>query len=312
MPHKNSTLARIALFTYNRPVHTQKVLEALCDNKLASQSELIIFSDGAKREADIDRVLKTREVIKKVIGFKNIELVFRENNFGLAKSIISGVTELIDTYQKLIILEDDLVTSPYFLKFMNDALDYYENDDRVISVNGYRYPFKKETENNYFLKGADCWGWATWKRGWNLFKPDGQKLLAQIREQKAEYEFDVLGSYPYCKMLQDQVEGRNDSWAIRWQASAFLQKKMTLYPKTSLVQNIGIDGSGTHSNTSSVFDTFLSPEAVPLTDIPVVESEEIRAALRKYFLSLREPIWRRAQNRIRRMLRKRAESIFSL
>ena len=144
-------------------------------------------------------------------------------------------------------LEDDLLTSPYFLDFMNEGLSIYEEDEKVISIHGYVYPISEKLPETFFLRGADCWGWATWKRGWDLFEPDGGLLLNKLEESKQTEEFDFNRSYPYTQMLKDQINGKTNSWAVRWYASAFLQNKYTLYPGKSLVSNIGGDGSGTNT-----------------------------------------------------------------
>jgi hypothetical protein len=225
---------------------------------LSSESELYIYSDYPKNEAASAAVREVREYIKTVNGFKKVEIIYQEKNLGLAKSIVSGVTEIVQRFGKVIVLEDDLVTSPYFLTYMNDALDIYENDDQVACIHGYTYPIKNPVPETFFLKGADCWGWGTWKRAWELYEPDGQILLDKLVERKLEYEFNFDGSYPYIQMLRDQIAGLNDSWAIRWYASAFLKNKLTLYPGKSLVQNIGNDGTGTHSSESSRFKVDLN------------------------------------------------------
>lgn len=245
-------LAPIALFVYNRPLHTRQTIEALQKNILASESDLIIFSDGPKDSMESkEGFLAVREYLKTVRGFKNIKIIEREENYGLAKSIIAGVGEVVREYDRIIVLEDDMITSRYFLQYMNGALDLYENDDNVISVHGYTFPVKEDLPETYFLKGADCWGWATWKRGWDLFETDGQDLLEKLENNKLTEEFDFSGSYPYTQMLRDQISGKNNSWAIRWYASAFLKNKLTLYPGKSLIYNTGLDGSGTHCHSGS-------------------------------------------------------------
>lgn len=272
--------AAIALFVYNRPWHTKQAIEALQKNKLAKESDLIIFSDGPKgegRESVVAnqisavggqktdhrqpitdyRIQEVREYIRTITGFKSLRIVERERNLGLANSIISGVTEVVNKYGKIIVLEDDLVTSPYFLQYMNDALNLYENEEKVISIHGYVYPIEGLPET-FFLKGADCWGWATWKRGWDLFEADGKKLLTQLKEKKLLKRFDFDEAYPYTKMLKDQIEGKNDSWAIRWYASALIHDKLTLYPGKSLVKNIGTDSSGTHGDNLKNFTPLMT------------------------------------------------------
>lgn len=277
------TLTPIALFVYNRPEHTKKTVEALLKNILASESELFIFSDGYKNESDKNAVMEVRKFIKTISGFKSIQIIERPENWGLAKSIISGVTEIVNKHGRIIVLEDDLVTSPYFLKYMNEALDMYENEELVISVHGYIYPVKEILPETFFLRGADCWGWATWKRGWGLFESDGQKLLGELVARKLTKKFDLDDVYPYTQMLKGQIEGLNDSWAIRWYASAFLKDKLTLYPGRTLVSNIGFDDSGTHAGKVINFEDKIFDRPLVLERIPIVENNEALESIKKYF-----------------------------
>src|SRR5262249_35869456 len=154
----------------------------------------------------------------------------RERNFGLAQSIVQGVSGTVAQHGRIIVLEDDMVTSPHFLTYMNQALDKYADEARVVSIHGYVYPVEQPLPETFFLPGADCWGWATWKRGWSCFNPDGQFLLNELKRQKLIRDFDFNGAFPYSEMLQAQIKGANDSWAVRWYASALLAGKLTLYP----------------------------------------------------------------------------------
>jgi len=185
------------------------------------------------------------------------------------------------------VLEDDLVTSPYFLQYMNDALNLYENDNRVISIHGYCYPIDGLPET-FFLKGADCWGWATWKRGWSLFEQDGSRLISELERRKLVERFDCFGAYDFSGMLKGQIEGRNDSWAIRWYASALLQGKLTLYPGKSLVHNTGNDASGRHCAAIDAFDAALSLSPVQVGDITVEEHPGVLAQFH-HFLKQAKP-----------------------
>ena len=223
-------LSPIVLFVYNRPKHTKATIEALLKNEEAQYINLIIYSDAAKNERAIKGVFETREYIKTIKGFKSLTIIEREKNWGLAKSIIDGVTHNVNKYGTIIVLEDDLVTSPYFLKYMNEALHKYKDEDSIVCIHGYVYPTKKKLPETFFIKGADCWGWATWKRGWDLFNPSAENLLKEIEEKKLQKKFDFNFTYPYVQMLKDQINGKCDSWAIRWLASAFLKDKLTLYP----------------------------------------------------------------------------------
>ena len=237
--------APIVLFVYNRPAHTRRTVEALLTNKPASVSSLIVFSDGAKSEEAVPLVAQVRDYIDKIEGFNSVTVVKRDKNWGLAGSIIDGVTQVVNQYGKIIVLEDDIITSPYFLDYMNDALDLYENEEKVASVNAYMYPIEGLPET-FFLRAADCWGWGTWRRAWALFEYDGSKLLHEVKRLGLVDIFNFGGTYPYSKMLKDQVRGKNDSWAVRWAASVLINNKYGLYPGKSMVENIGIDGTGRH------------------------------------------------------------------
>lgn len=273
----------VALFVYNRVEHTQRTVAALQQNTIASETELIVFSDGAKNDSNIHNVEIVRAYIRTIAGFKQVRIVERNKNFGLAENIINGVTQVVEEFGSVIVLEDDLVTSPHFLKYMNDALNCYHDDDQVVSIHGYIYPVKKKMPETFFIKGADCWGWATWKRGWNLFNRNGQELLDKIVLLRKEREFDFDNSYPYVQMLMDQIAGKNNSWAVRWYASAFLADKYTLYPGRTMVNNIGFDGSGTHcGKTDEKKDTSIET-LVKVERVPIVENAFARRCITAHF-----------------------------
>lgn len=303
---KSNSLAPIVLFVYNRLWHTRQTIEALQRNTLASESELFIYSDGAKNEDECAKVLQVRDYVKKVGGFKKVTVIERDKNWGLANSIIDGVTQAVNKFGRVIVLEDDLVTSSFFLRYMNDALKLYKDFNEVISVHGYQYPLKElqSLPETYFIKGADCWGWATWDRGWNLFELDGQKLLDELQTKGLQNEADFNGSHKFVQMLKNQINGRNDSWAIRWYFSAFLKNKYTLYPKLSLVQNIGNDSSGTHcGSTANYFIEELSHK-LPLfyNSNKIVENFKARGLMEKYFRTMKKNIIRKVSSKIKQGL----------
>lgn len=277
-------LAPIVLFTYNRLEHTQKTVEALKDNVLASESELFIFSDGGKDEESWQKVNEVREYLKTIEGFKKIEIFESQVNKGLANSIIEGVTKIVDEYGKIIVLEDDIITGRYFLKFMNDALEVYQNEELVGTVTGYLEP-ELNPKNNFFSKKGSSWGWATWKRTWDLFEADGQKLLYELEKKRLIKEFDFLGACPFSQMLQDQIAGKNNSWAIRFYASYFLHEKLNFVAKKSLIRNIGFDSSGTHCGTTKRYDKEVFNEEIK------VEKQEVKEnlAIKKIYISKNIP-----------------------
>ena len=282
------TLSPIVVFTYNRPEHTRLTIEALLNNEFASQSDLIVYSDGWKDEITKQSILATRKYLHAITGFKSLKVIERNENFGLGNNIIDGVTTTLMSYDRIIVLEDDLITSPFFLKYMNEGLNEYEKEDDVISIHGYVYPMKKKLPDTFFIKGADCLGWGTWKRGWNLFEKDGSILLDKITKEKKHSEFDFNGSYPYSKTLEKQVGGITNSWAIRWYASAFINNKLTLYPRQSLIFHNGSDGSGTNCGISDEFKVTLSQEPLTVGNIDIVENKKARKAFIHYFRYTRQ------------------------
>ena len=278
-------LSPIAFFAYKRPEHTRKSLESLSQNEGAESSDLFIFCEGAKRIEDEEAVRQVRQVVRSKQWCGNVHIIEHEKNMGCANSIIYGVTKICEEYGSVIVLEDDMVTSPYFLTYMNESLEIYSNDDRVISIHGYIYPVKSKLPETFFLRGADGWGWATWQRGWKCFNPDGQYLLDELQKLDMTNEFDFNGTYGYTQMLKDQIAGKIDAWDIRWYASAFLEDKLTLYPRHSLVHNIGNDSSGTHCNTTSKFDATLSLTPIKVDRIEVKELKLARLQFENFFSS---------------------------
>lgn len=284
--------APVALFVYARPDHARRTVEALLNNPEAADTDLIVFSDAAKMPDKSGAVEEVRRYIDGIQGFRSVTVYRRPFNFGLAKSIIEGVTKVLTEYNSVVVLEDDMITSPHFLAYMNDGLTRYINDDRVISLHGYMYPVSDPLPEAFFLRGADCWGWATWRRGWALFNPDGQFLLDELRRQNSLNAFDFNGAYGYSAMLQGQIAGSNDSWAIRWYASAYLANKLTLYPGKSLVYNIGNDSSGIHSGTSTALDVGVANSPIHLSGIQVEPSENAAKAVERFFRKKKKPVKR--------------------
>lgn len=283
-------LAPIALFVYNRLDHVRRTVDALRNNHLAKESELFIFSDGPRDSQSEEDVARVRGYIKTIKEFKRVTITERDRNFGLSRSITSGVTELISGHGKAIMLEDDLTTSRYFLKFMNEGLLAYENEEKVISICGYMYPLRKKYSDTIFLRVADIWGWATWKRGWDLFSSDGRDLYGRLKSGNALKKFNLDGYFDYAKILRLQAEGKNDSWDVCLYASSFLNGKLSLYPWKSLVINTGFDGSGRHGGVIDYYKTELADEPIAVNRAPVAENEgaarEIGLYLRRQRLNI--------------------------
>lgn len=290
----------IALFTYNRPEHTRITVEVLQMNKLSAQSDLFIFSDGPKEGDSGTKVQEVRNYLKTIKHFKSISIIERKSNFGLSANILDGVRKIISEFGKIIVLEDDLLTSPYFLDYMNEGLRLYENDEKVISIHSYLLPVEEKLPNTFFLRGADCLGWATWKRGWDLFQPDGNLLLKRLIESKQTKQFDFDNCYPYTQMLMDQISGKNNSWAIRWYASAFLENKFTLYPGKSLITNNGGDGSGTNNGFEYAQPVPFYPDLIEIKQIEVKQNEEAYKAFANYHRkAMHPPLWSKIKRKLK-------------
>ena len=280
-----SKFAPIALFTYNRADHTRRAVESLLQNAEAKDSDLFIFSDGPKNEKAVRGVADNREYIHTVTGFKTVTIVEREKNWGLANSLIAGITDVINKYGRVIVVEDDLILSPYFLKFMNDGLEKYKDDDRVGTITGFVPPIGEILPETFFLTYFKCWGWATWKRAWDLLETDARPLLKGLRFKRKK--FDVGGGVCNYGNLYCQKVGLVDSWYLRYYASLFLKGKLSLYPGRSVATNEGLDGSGTHcgAELKRSFEAHNSQTPIKVNDVEVIENLQVFRIFKKYFLS---------------------------
>lgn len=294
--------APIAVFAYNRPQHLLRTLNALKNNKEAVFSDLFIFLDGAK-ENNQNLIREVEIVAENCTGFASKKIIKRDKNIGLANNIISGINQVLKDYDRIIVLEDDLMPSPYFLQFMNDGLFVYESDEIVASIHGYRHPLKQPLPPLFFLKYPTSWGWATWRRAWLNFEPDGSKLLARLKEKRKTKEFDFNGNYRFTRMLQRQINGLNNSWAIRWYASVFLNDMLCLYPSESFIKDFGNDGSGENCFNDSIFDVELSEQKIEVDRINLEENRMVRAFYAEYFWHI-DSLFSRIKIRIMRVLRK--------
>ena len=296
-------LAPVVLFAYARLDHLQQTIESLQRNPEAAASALHVYCDGPPNDQVKLRTDAVRTYVDSLQGFASVTRVYRNTNLGLAKSIISGVTELLSQHPTVIVMEDDLVVSSHFLGFMNSALSCYKDDVRVASIHGYCYPTQEALPETFFMKGADCWGWATWARAWAQFEPDGRRLLQQLRQRKLSYDFDLDGSYPFTRMLRGQIAGRNDSWAIRWHASCYLANMLTLYPGRTLVENIGHDDSGTHCAPTNVYSSPLEMKPVLIHRIALQPSLAGRLSFINFFRANKENLFRKVMRHMSKRLK---------
>ena len=279
-------LAPIVLFVYNRPWHTERTINALKLNSLASDSDLFIFSDGPKNEENKNSVEEVRKYLKTINGFKSINIVERKENIGLGTSVILGVTEIVEKFGFVIVLEDDLIVSPFFLEYMNRALIMYKNYKEVGSINSFFYPVKGKLPESFFARIPDSCGWGTWSDRWLLLNHDPAYLYKEIKRRKMVRKFNIDGTYPFFQMLKGQIKGLNSSWAIRWYSSLFLADKVNLYYGKNLVKNIGWDGSGTHCGGVELFKSDFYVENIDnLKFIQPTETISVINLLKKYFSS---------------------------
>lgn len=268
--------APIALFIYKRPEHARRAIVSLqaCDG--AHSSPIYVFADGPKTEAEMPAVEATRAVARELLG-GNAVFVEQRRNRGLANSIIAGTTELCDRYGTSIIVEDDLMLAPSFLRFLNQGLERYRDEPRVMQVSGYMFdvPSIAHEREGLFLPMTTSWGWATWKRAWDLFDPSATGWSARLGDDAEARRFNLDGRYDYARMLKRQMNGEIDSWAIRWYYSVFAHDGLVLFPPRTLVSNRGFDGSGTHDRLARAAHE-VPLETVASFDLPseVAESRQ--------------------------------------
>lgn len=293
----------ILLFVYNRPSHTRRCIESLLKNSLASESHLFIYADGAKDESQQEAVNEVRSYIRSIQGFKQVTLIERNENWGLARNIIDGVTTQVNRYGKVIVLEDDLIVAPYFLQFMNDALETYKDEPKVGHIQACDFTQDPTLPETFLIKWTGSWGWGTWDRAWKHFNPNGKELLKKLEERKLTYTFDFNGKYGFTRMLRRQIEGKNNSWAIRWNASLFLEDILSLNVGRSLVQNEGFDGTGTNCGGGGLYSSNLHLNKLNVIRInPIEENQEARKAFMRYY-GRTNSFWAKAIRRIKRTLK---------
>lgn len=274
----------VVIFTFNRPSHLRRTLQALAANTLAVQTPLVAYSDAARNTKDAPLVDEVRDILKNTTGFASVTVNNRERNIGLADSIVDGVSDVIRRYGRAVVLEDDIIVSPYFLDYMNTALARYEHEERVMHIAAHmlRIPVMRLPES-FFLRQSSCWGWATWERAWQHFHRQGEKFIRSFTPDDI-IRFNLDGAYDYWGQLLANENGLLKTWAVYWYACVFSQGGLCLHPRQSLAQNIGFDGSGENC-------------AVGESDVPVFRTkspsfypdffEEHGPAMRRYKRELR-------------------------
>jgi FAD/FMN-containing dehydrogenase len=281
-------VAPIIFFGYNRPDHARQTLEALSKSRLADESTLYIYVDGPKQNAT-EATIANIEAVKKVAvekqWCKEVHVVAAPANKGLFRSIVDGITATVNKYGKVIVIEDDVLVSPGFLEYMNDALDFYENTEKVMHISAFSRPDLKPVpikESTYFFYHTTCWGWATWKRAWDKFNPDPLAVKKAATAKGNISKLNMDGTFEFFWGLKAIAEGKFQSWNNIWHTTVFLNDGLCLHPSKSLVSNIGHDGSGTNCEPDEAFGVNNDlADKVSVEEIPLVEHAEVRAFYRR-------------------------------
>lgn len=302
----------IAIFVYNRPEHAKTVFDNLLRNPEFKDIPTVIFGDGKRNKGD-ENWDKMKLVAEEFASENsNVKLQYRKKNIGVRNSIILGVTEMFNKFDSLIVIEDDISTSPAFLKFMLDGLSFYEKNERVACISGYNHPAQlmeiptKYSDEVYFTLRTCSWGWATWKDCWIGIDWDLKDFKSLSKDSKRIKEFNSWGEDLFG-MLKDQIYGKINAWDIAWTYHCFKNERFTVYPIKSFVENIGHDGTGEHSKSANreIFvnnDLNLSREVKfvkdPYVDNGVIESfrkvyrRDFKYYIRKSFAKLKEVLFK--------------------
>lgn len=303
-------LSPIVLFVYNRPWHTRQTLEFLSKNILADKSKLFIYADGPKKNIAGEhrqKIKEVRAIIREKKWCAEVEIIERTENMGLANSIILGVTEVVNKYGKIIVLEDDLVTSVGFLQFMNDALTMYQHQDNVMHVSGYMFPVKTKTKSDtFFFNSTSCWGWGTWAGSWSCLNINATDLYHRLIASGRIKEYTLDNTNGLEDNIQQVINGKIDAWAVCWHTSVFLRNGFCLHPCESLVRNIGHDMTGINCKKSwwaTIYTEQKIAQSVFVEPIKLVEDKDVREAVKVFYMSLsKPPLWVKAKEKMDVML----------
>ncbi|MBN8453807.1 glycosyltransferase [Accumulibacter sp.] len=291
----------VALFVYNRPTHTRRTLDALARNIGAAQVDLYVFSDGPKRTEDESGVAEVRSLFNNEDRFHSVTLFAEDSNRGLAAAIIAGVSDVLDRHEMVIVLEDDIITSPQFLQFLTEALIFYRDHEAVWHISGWNYPIKAcDGEYSAFLwRVMNCWGWATWKDRWALFERSPEETL-RLFSPEQKWQFNLDGSHDFFSQVEKNARGRIRTWAVFWYVTIFLRGGLCVNPVHSLAVNIGFDGSGTNCGADDYFrgghSTLHYPFKFP---VEMAEDREWRGAVKKFYDETYPPKWKRGLARLK-------------
>ena len=282
-------LAPIVLFVFNRERHTEQTLNALMENSLADESILYIYSDGFKDNSLPEEVIcinKVRRIIRAKQWCKEVHIIESKDNKGLANSIVEGVSEIVNQYGKVIVLEDDIVTSKGFLTYMNNALSFYENEEKVMHISGFMYPHDELLQQTLFYNVPLCWGWGTWQRAWKFFEPETKQLVNYFDASNSWDNMNKFGGNVLEKQLRDNLSGKLKTWFIKWHSSILMQKGFCLFPGKSMVNNIGFDGTGIHNVSTENYSHYQLAESISVRKILLKESVLAEKVIKMFYLRL--------------------------
>lgn len=270
----------VALFAYNRPDHIRRTLEGLRQNCVPI---IYAFCDGSKHQSENKSVNEVRNIIRS-IDWTQVIITERDSNWGLARSIVSGINKILEKHETVIVIEDDIVVSRGFYKYMCDGLNTYQNDKKVMHISGFLYPIEAQLPDTFFYNVNSCWGWGTWRRAWINYNDDIQYLFAQIKnlDKKELFYYNGGQNNAFYKQLQANATGALDTWAVKWHTSIYLNNGLCLHPKTSLVENIGFDGSGTNCGNKNQMSTDQNA-TISVKRIPLVTNYKVYKYMSKYF-----------------------------
>ena len=292
----------VVLFVFARPDHTKKTVDALLANPEACNTDLIVYADAARSEKDVAAVEAVRELFSDLRGFKSVTIHLREKNYGLARNIMEGVTQVTAMYGRAIVLEDDIVTSPAFLNYMNAALDKYENIKEVWHISGWNYPIKSNENlpETFFWRTMNCWGWATWADRWQHFKKKPDELVNSWSSDDVK-RFNLDGSHDFWAQVVANHGGNLNTWAIFWYATIFVHQGLCLNPTRSFVANIGNDGSGENCGAKDIYKTRLATIFHQQWPTKLTENVTVVELIRAFYKSLKPSLLRRILGRIKRV-----------
>lgn len=273
------------VLAYNRPYHLERCLVTLLDARKVNRLTIFVGIDGPKNREDQMLTRKSCSVARVLLPGNGT--IFRMNeNIGCAGHMKLRVDAILKKFEAVIVLEDDLLVAPDFIDWMLAGLARYRFEARVFSLSGYSMPGIVAPRGGYFQRGAECQGWATWKRAWSAYRDSAKDLCDEIAGRGLVRDFNSDGAYDYFGLLQKVANGKSRTWAVNWHASVFCANGLSWFPPVSLVENIGLDGSGAHTRAGDAWLRTPLPRQKVKKEFPasVEETPGIRPQVTKTFL----------------------------